>query len=56
MQLCSKIKTMKTRSFKTKGPLVEQKTVTYVNLLLTRNWRLPVFTEIEPEIERNKIK
>ena len=56
MQLCSKIKTMKTRSFKTKRPLVEQKTVTYINLLLTGNWRLAVVTEIESEVERNKIK
>ena len=51
-----KLKNKKTRSIKTKRPLVEYKTVTNINLLLTGNRFLPVFTETALEVERNNIK
>ena len=47
---------LKTRNTKIKKPLVEYKTVTNINLLLTRSRFLPVFTETAPEFEINMIK
>ena len=50
-----KKKYLKTRSIKTRKTLVESKTVSNKNFLLTRNWLLPVFTEAAPELRKNKI-
>ena len=53
----SKIKKkLKTRSIKTKRPLVEHKTVTDSYLYPARNQFLSVFTQTVPEFERTKIK
>ena len=49
-------KKLKTFSIKTRKTLVEYKTVSNNNLLLTPNWYLPVFTEAAPQVDRNKIK
>ena len=47
---------LKTSSIKTRKTLVEYKTVSNNNELLTRNWYQPVFTDAAPVVERNKIK
>ena len=51
-----KYRKLKTRSIKTKKPLVEHKSIADFNLQLTASNLLPVFTESAPEVERNKIK
>ena len=50
------VKKMKTRSIKTKRPLIEHNTVTDNNLKPTGNPFLPVFAETAPEVQRKKIK
>ena len=46
---------LKTR-IKTRKTLIENKISSNNKSLLTQNWFLPVFTEVPPEIERNKTK
>ena len=46
---------MKTRNIK-EMPLKTYKTITKINLLLTRKQFLTFFTETAPEVERNKVK
>ena len=47
---------LKKRSTKTKKPLVEYKITTDNNLHITGKLFEPVFTEVVPEVERNKKK
>ena len=41
---------------KTRKTLIEKKTSSNNKFLLAQNWFLPVFTEVAPKVERNKIK
>ena len=47
-------KKLKTRSIKTKKPLVNNQTVKKQEFIDQRKWVSPVFTETMPEVEKRK--